>query len=531
MQNGLLHAPIPYYNNDFPVVQYADDTILIMQADINQVVHLKQLLAQFTESTGLKVNYHKSSMIPINVLNSKMDELASAFGCQVATMPFTYLGLPMGTTKPKMEDLTPLMDRVERKLVSCSNYLSYSGRLQMINSAISPITTYAMCSIKLPVGVIENIDRIRRQCLWRGNDATKKGGNLAAWHMVQKPKSKGGLGVINLRLQNDALLLKHLHKFYAKKDIPWANMIWTKYYLRKVPHASSEVGSFWWKDVLRLNTLYRGIAKCTIGDGSTITFWEDLWTDEILASKYPIIFSFTKNRNISVKEIMGAEDLDSLFHLPLSIPAMEELIYLQYDLASFPYNADSMDTWTLIWGNQVYTTCRYYHSVYQNLQASPIYRLLWKSKCTPRIKFFAWLMLVDRLNTKSMLVRRHFNVQPNAFCVMCTSATQEDADHLFFSCSFATACWNKLGINWSNTLGICDRLLTARQSHALPFFLEIFFIASWELWNLRNAKKFDSASPTLQQWLHNFKHQAHLQLLRVREIDRPTIAQWIDSIM
>lgn len=361
MQNGLLHAPIPYYNNDFPVVQYADDTILIMQADINQVVHLKQLLAQFTESTGLKVNYHKSSMIPINVLNSKMDELASAFGCQVATMPFTYLGLPMGTTKPKMEDLTPLMDRVERKLVSCSNYLSYSGRLQMINSAISPITTYAMCSIKLP-GVIENIDRIRRQCLWRGNDATKKGGNLAVWHMVQKPKSKGGLGVINLRLQNDALLLKHLHKFYAKKDIPWANMIWNKYYLRKVPHASSEVGSFWWKDVLRLNTLYRGIAKCTIGDGSTITFWEDLWTDEILASKYPIIFSFTKNRNISVKEIMGAEDLDSLFHLPLSIPAMEELIYLQYDLASFPYNAVSMDTWTLIWGNQVYTSCRYYHS-------------------------------------------------------------------------------------------------------------------------------------------------------------------------
>jgi len=114
---------------------------------------------------------------------------------------------------------------------------------------------------------------------------------------------------------------------------------------------------------------------------------------------------------------------------------------------------------------------------------------------------------------------------------MCTSATQEDADHLFFSCPFATACWNKLGINWSNTLGLCDRLLAARQSHALPFFLEIFLIASWELWNLRNAKKNCSASPTLQQWLHNFKQQAHLQLLRVREIDRPTIAQWIDSIM
>jgi hypothetical protein len=60
----------------------------------------------------------------------------------------------MGTTKPRMEDLTPLMDRVERRLLSCSNFLSYSGRLDMVNSVITPTVTYAMCSFKLPVGVI-----------------------------------------------------------------------------------------------------------------------------------------------------------------------------------------------------------------------------------------------------------------------------------------------------------------------------------------------------------------------------------------
>jgi hypothetical protein len=48
----------------------------------------------------------------------------------------------------------------------------------------------------------------------------KKSGNLAAWSMVQLPKNKGVLGVINLRIQNDALLLKQLHKFYTKQDIP-----------------------------------------------------------------------------------------------------------------------------------------------------------------------------------------------------------------------------------------------------------------------------------------------------------------------
>ena len=48
---------------------------------------------------------------------------------------------------------------------------------------------------------------------------------MVAWPKVTKPKNKGGLGVIDLRTQNEALLLKHLDKFYNKRDIPWVNMI------------------------------------------------------------------------------------------------------------------------------------------------------------------------------------------------------------------------------------------------------------------------------------------------------------------
>ena len=129
-------------------------------------------------------------MIPINVFDNDIAALATALGCQIASMHFTYLDLPMGTTKPRMEELTPLMDRVERRHLAFSSFLSYSGHLEMINSVLTPTVTYAMCSMKLPVGVIENIDRARKQCPWRGNDATNKGGSLAAWHMVQRPKQK-----------------------------------------------------------------------------------------------------------------------------------------------------------------------------------------------------------------------------------------------------------------------------------------------------------------------------------------------------
>ena len=164
-QQGHFTMPIPHSSDDFPIVQYADDTILIMKAELPQVQHLKGLLDTFADSTGLKVNYHKSSMIPINVPASDVTALASAFDCQVASMPFPYLGLPIGTTKPRMEDLTPLMDRVERRLSAFSTFLSYSGRLQMINFVLTPTVTYAMCSLKLPFGVIKNIDRARKQSL------------------------------------------------------------------------------------------------------------------------------------------------------------------------------------------------------------------------------------------------------------------------------------------------------------------------------------------------------------------------------
>jgi hypothetical protein len=83
----------------------------------------------------------------------------------------------MGTTKPRVDDYAPLMDKIERRLTAYSSLLSYSGRLEMVKSVLLATTTYTMCTLKLPKGVIDNIDRACKQCLWRGSDRSKKGGN------------------------------------------------------------------------------------------------------------------------------------------------------------------------------------------------------------------------------------------------------------------------------------------------------------------------------------------------------------------
>lgn len=76
-----------------------------------------------------------------------------------------------------------------------------------------------MCTFKIHVSVIEVIDRAHRHCLWRGSNFIVKKNSLAAWDMVCNPKNKGELGIINSRIQNKDLLLKHLHEFYNKHDL------------------------------------------------------------------------------------------------------------------------------------------------------------------------------------------------------------------------------------------------------------------------------------------------------------------------
>jgi hypothetical protein len=113
VQEGLLIPPLPIPNTDFPIVQYADDTLLILQACPAQLIALKDLLQTFGTATGLKVNYSKSCLMPVNITDERLQFLAHTFGCAVGTLPFTYLGLPLGTSKPSVQDLSPIVDQIE----------------------------------------------------------------------------------------------------------------------------------------------------------------------------------------------------------------------------------------------------------------------------------------------------------------------------------------------------------------------------------------------------------------------------------
>jgi hypothetical protein len=187
-------------------------------------------------------------------------------------MPFTYLGLPLGTTKPRIIDLMPLACWLDRRLACSSCFLSQGDRLQLINSALASMPLHFLCSLQLQVGFTNQMDRILRQCLWRDNVDGSPKPSLAAWEIICMPKDKGGLGVVNFQKQNAALLIKHLDKFYNHSDIPWVHLLWSAHYVDKVPHAKNLCGSFWWRDVLKLVDNFRGVSMLKHGKGNTFYF-------------------------------------------------------------------------------------------------------------------------------------------------------------------------------------------------------------------------------------------------------------------
>lgn len=152
---------------------------------------IKELLDSYARATGLKINYDKCQLMPINLSDEKLSELAAAMGCQIGMLPFTYLSLPLGTTKLTVRDLMPLVEGIERRLSGTTIWMSYGGRVNYINSALSSLLSFA-CVLKLPDKLFDLFDRARRNCLWRKvTDRDAHTHSLAAWDLVCRPKKKG----------------------------------------------------------------------------------------------------------------------------------------------------------------------------------------------------------------------------------------------------------------------------------------------------------------------------------------------------
>jgi hypothetical protein len=97
------------------------------------------------------------------------------------------------------------------------------------------------------------------------------------------------------------------------------------------------------------------------------------------------------------------------------------------------------------------------------------------------------------------LRRRRKYLEDGYNCVICLEDVEESVEHLFFDCQFAACRWFALGITWNAHLNIHQKIQTAKLDFAQPFFMEIFMIGAWCIWN-KEMTSFLMGS--LHAWLH-----------------------------
>ncbi|GJU21171.1 RNA-directed DNA polymerase, eukaryota [Tanacetum coccineum] len=125
----------------------------------------------------------------------------------------------------------------------------------------------------------------------------------------------------------------------------------------------------------------------------------------------------------------------------------------------------------------------------------------WIKTIPIKVNVFAWKLHLDRLPTRSNLLKRGIQVQ-SSLCPIC-NVLQEDTSHLFFSCDVALAIsrlicrwWN---VSWSPVVsysGWLEWFNSIRLGSKLKGILEgVFYVSWWCLWNFRNQLLFASKKP------------------------------------
>jgi len=114
----------------------------------------------------------------------------------------------VGANSKKVSTWEPMLEQLRNRLNSWgTKYVSLGGRITLLNSVLNAIPIFFLSFMKISVKVLKMVTRIQREFLWVG----VRGGRKLCWvnwKRICQPKSKGGLGVKDVKRVNLSLMAK-----------------------------------------------------------------------------------------------------------------------------------------------------------------------------------------------------------------------------------------------------------------------------------------------------------------------------------
>jgi len=211
------------------------------------------LLSAFEQLSGFKINFHKSEIFYYGSAKEMEPYYTSLFGCNAGKYPFRYLGIPMHHRQLLNSEWRMIEECFQKKL-SCwkAKYLSYGGRLVLLNLVLSSLPMFMMSFFEIPKGVLKNLDFFRSRFFWQGS-SNRDRYRLTKWDILCRPKDQGGLGILDLQLQNKCLLSKWLVNLLNTEGL-WQSLLTNKYLRSKTltQVKAKPNDSHFWRGLMRI---------------------------------------------------------------------------------------------------------------------------------------------------------------------------------------------------------------------------------------------------------------------------------------
>ena len=468
-------------------LQYADDTMIMVEGSDLDIINLKFLLLCFEAMSGLKINFDKSEVVILGYSAEDQQRIADNLNCKLATFPVTYLGMPVRDSRILVKDLDPLVERVKSKAAPWQGrFTSKGSKTVLIDSCLSSLPMFMMGLYILPEGVHGSFDRELSRFFWQAANGRQKY-HMVKWADICAPKEVGGIGILATRRMNEALMLKWVWRILRGDGGLWLQLVKAKY-LRGCPLMACErkEGSQFWRSLQAIKHEIRLGATFSVGDGGSTLFWLDSWLGERpLRYEFPELFAICSDPMLLVADAVHNGRWNIRFRRTFGLVEADRWEGL---LASLPYSlTDTPDS--VSWALSP-SKCFTVRSAYRALFRGPVLAWtshLWKAPMPLKIKIFTWQLLRDRLPSGVEVVKRFG--PGDGSCPLC--AVPESGTHILFSCPAARFLWSflaeALGPEWqAQDLAEFLEVQANRTGKRRRLFWVVFAAMTWTLWTIRN---------------------------------------------
>ena len=207
---GIRGLVVPNAGKELLDSSYADDTMLYLQGNDDNLQLAERRIELFCRASGGKINWNKSKGFWVSSNPWPLWCPNADFQWVPNGMAVKYLGFLVGIETPKNQQLEQVKDKIRKKLrVWASVKLSLAGRVVVVNHILLATMWHSVACWVLDKTCIKNIKAMVRGFLWSGRDHERASAKVA-WSCLIKEKNQGGLGLVDPVHQSKALLGKLL---------------------------------------------------------------------------------------------------------------------------------------------------------------------------------------------------------------------------------------------------------------------------------------------------------------------------------